>query len=326
MQAKDLKHRILVLVVMLMLAFVGWESRHSIMGVARSLALPKVEPPPAGTIRFAAIGDYGSGSYTERDVALVIDSWKPDFVITLGDNCYTEGGADAIDGTIGRYYHSYISPYQGSFGPGAMANRFFPIPGHRDWDHALLQPYLDYFTLPGNERYYDVGRGPVHLFMLDTDEREPDGATPTSIQGRWLEQALARSAAPWKLVLAHHAPYTSHQVEDIERMRWPFKDWGADAVLSGYYHVYERLLVDGLPYFVNGAGGSWVSNFGAIDAHSQFRYNEDYGAMLVDASETRIKFRFVNRGGKIIDEYLLTKDRAGANPTGVPEGSGATPR
>jgi len=41
--------------------------------------------------------------------------------------------------------------------------------------------------------------------------------------------------------------------------------------LSGFYHVYERLRVDELPYFVNGAGGSWISDFGAIDAHSQFR-------------------------------------------------------
>jgi hypothetical protein len=108
-------------------------------------------------------------------------------------------------------------------------------------------------------------------------------------------------------VLAHHAPYTSHEIEDITRMRWPFKAWGADAVLSGFFHVYERLLVDGVPYFVNGAGGAWVSGFGAIDPHSQFRYAEDNGAMLVDASATRITFRFVTRRGRIVDEYALVK-------------------
>jgi len=35
-------------------------------------------------------------------------------------------------------------------------------------------------------------------------------------------------------------------------MRWLFKAWAADAMLSGFYHVYERLSVDELPYFVNG--------------------------------------------------------------------------
>ena len=287
----------------------GWYARHPIMGVVHALTLPVVGPPPAGTIRFAVIGDYGEGGPEERDVAQLVDSWKPDFVATVGDNNYPDGAADTIDKNIGRFYHSYIFPYKGSYGAGASTNRFFPIPGHRDWDNAALQPYLDYFTLPGNERYYDVVWGPVHLFMLDTDEREPDGATATSTQGRWLQNSLARSAAPWKLVFAHHAPYTSHRVPATLRMRWPFKAWGADAVLSGYYHIYERLLVDGLPYFIDGVGGSWVSHFGEIDNNSRFRYNEDFGALMVEASDTRILFRFINRTGRLVDEYVMVKEQ-----------------
>jgi tartrate-resistant acid phosphatase type 5 len=300
---------ILLLLVTLALLLAGWRSRHSIVTVLRRLALPRVDPPPPGTIRFAVIGDYGSGSFMEEDVAQLIDSWTPEFVATVGDNDYEEGATGGIDEAIGRFYHGYISPYHGKYGQGAATNHFFPIPGHRDWDHAALRPYLDYFTLPGNERYYDIVRGPVHLFMLDTDEREPDGATDTSIQAQWLRQKLAQSTAAWNLVLAHHAPYTSHLVPDITRMRWPFKAWGANAVLSGFYHVYERLLVDSLPYFVDGVGGSSVSEFGAIDAHSQFRYAADYGALLVDASPARISFRFVNRAGRVVDEYSLVKNR-----------------
>lgn len=41
-------------------------------------------------------------------------------------------------------------------------------------------------------------------------------------------------------------------------MRWPFKEWGATAVMSGHAHVYERLEVDNLTYFVNGIGGGGV--------------------------------------------------------------------
>jgi tartrate-resistant acid phosphatase type 5 len=297
---------ILVPAVLLVLALAGWPFRHSVLALLRRPALPRVEPPPAGSVRFALIGDYGSGTEREADVARLIDSWKPDFVATLGDNDY-ENATGGIDRAIGQYYHQYIAPYHGSHGTGAKINRFFPIPGHRDWDHGALGPYREYFTLPGNERYYDIVRGPVHLFMLDTDEREPDGATETSLQAQWLRQRLAQSTASWKLVLAHHAPYTSHEIEDITRMRWPFKAWGADAVLSGFFHVYERLLVDSLPYFVNGAGGAWVSHFGVSDPNSQFRYSEDNGAMLVDAGARRITFRFVNRHGRIVDEYALVK-------------------
>jgi hypothetical protein len=277
--------------------------------------LPKVDAPPEGTIRFAVIGDYGNGSPQQRDVALMVDSWHPHFIATVGDNNYGDdnhprGAAETIDQNIGRFFHAYIAPYKGRYGPGATTNRFFPIPGHGDWDGPNgLQPYVDYFTLPGNERYYDLVWGPVHFFMLDTDEREPDGASATSIQGRWLERKLAESTAPWKLVFSSHAPYSSHTVPDVEYMRWPFKEWGADGVLSGFFHVYERLLVDSLPYFVNGAGGTWISNFGDIDAHSQFRYRDEFGAMLVDATGTRVTFRFVTRYGRIVDEYVLAKDR-----------------
>lgn len=302
---------VLVAVLGLAICIVGWVFRYPIWSAIYTYSLPMVDPPPAGSIRFAVIGDYGKGGPEEMEVSLLIDRWKPDFVATVGDNYYPDDAAGTIDEKIGRFYHSYISPYAGKFGPGAETNRFFPIPGHRDWDTAALRTYLDYFSLPGNERYYDILRGPVHLFMLDTDEREPDGATETSIQGRWLERRLKESEAPWKIVLAHHAPYTSHSVEDTVRMRWPFRSWGADAVMSGYYHVYERLQVDGIPYFVNGAGGSWVSHFGEVDNASRFRYNEDFGALMVDASATRITFRFVNRKGRIVDESSLAKAPGG---------------
>ncbi len=293
--------------------FAGWMFRHSITGMVHRFSLPKRDPAPEGTIRFAVIGDYGSGSPLERNVAQMIDSWKPDFIATVGDNFYP-GGEDTFDTNIGRFYHAYIFPYKGRFGSGAPFNRFFPTPGHRDWDTDMLRPYLEYFSLSDRQRYYDIVRGPVHLFMLDTDEREPDGATVDSVQGRWLRRGLSESTAPWKLVFSHHAPYTSHQVEDIYRMRWPFRDWGADAVLSGYFHVYERLLVDGIPYFVNGTGGTWVSHFGEIDPHSRFRYDGGFGAMLVDATASRILFRFVTSEGRILDEFELFHDLPSGRP------------
>ena len=285
-----------------------WTYRHSVVAVARRWALPDTPPVPDGAIRFAVIGDYGMGTPYTQHVALMVESWHPAFIATVGDNNYPDGSPETIDDNIGQFYHPYISPYRGRYGPGASTNRFFPVPGHVDWDTDSLAPYLDYFTLPGNERYYDVVQGPVHLFMLDTDPREPDGTTVGSVQAEWLREGLERSTAPWNLVLAHHAPYTSHTVPDNEWMRWPFKEWGADVVLSGYYHVYERLEVDGLPYFVNGTGGSWVSHFGETDPHSRFRYNGDLGAMIVDASPERLLLRYVNRFGRVLDELELPGD------------------
>jgi len=258
-----------------------------------------------GQIRFGVIGDYGRGFSQERDVADLIKSWNPDFITTVGDNNYPTGQASTIDKNIGQFFHEYIGNYQGSYGDGSPTNRFFPTLGHRDWDTDNAQPYLDYFTLLGNERYYDFVKGSVHFFILDTDTREPDGTDTSSTQALWLKQGLANSTSVWNLVYVHHAPYTSHTVEDNYHMRWPFASWGADAILSGFFHIYERLEVDGIPYFITGNGGSTVSNFGEIDSHSKFRYNGDFGAMLIEASDTEIVFKEINRQGVLIETYKI---------------------
>lgn len=260
------------------------------------------------SILFAVVGDYGDGSKNAGRVSRLVQSWNPDFVVTVGDNNYPKGSAETIDAHIGQFYSRYIFNYKGTYGKGASSRMFFPSPGHVDWDTDNLKPYLDYFDLPGNERYYDFTRGPVHIFMLDTDEREPDGATADSAQADWLRKGLADSDQPWNIVLGQHAPFTSHQVPDVERMRWPFAQWGADAVIMGYFHIYERLQVDGIPYFVNGVGGTWISGFGEVDPHSQFRYNRGYGAMAVVADPHKIAFAFINAWGRVVDTHEITTE------------------
>ena len=257
--------------------------------------------------RFAVIGDYGMDGVAEADVAALVRSWQPDIIITVGDNNYPSGAADTIDANIGKYYHDYIFPYTGTYGSGADQNLFFPTLGNHEWYTSGAQPYLDYFTLPGNERYFDFVRGPVHFFALDSDENEPDGVNAGSAQAAWLQQGLAASTSPWNIVYFHYPPYSSGTHGSTGWMRWPFAAWGADAVLAGHDHLYERLLVDGIPYFTDGAGGNGLYNFVTVLPQSQFRYNANYGAMLVTASETEMLFEFYNRVGNLIDSYRLMK-------------------
>ena len=76
------------------------------------------------------------------------------------------------------------------------------------------------------------------------------------LQGTWLKNALAASTTPWQIVYFHHAAYTSTSRGNSTYMQWPFAQWGADAVISGHDHDYERLSINGIPYFVDGLGGS----------------------------------------------------------------------
>ena len=272
---------------------------------------PTLEPTatqPATAIHFAVIGDFGEGGQPEADVAGMIHSWNPDFIITVGDNNYPLGEASTIDAHIGQYYHDYIYPYTGKYGAGATENRFFPTLGNHDWYTAGAQPYLDYFSLPGNERYYNFVWGPVHFFALDSDGNEPDGIHVNSVQAVWLQHAMAASTSPWNIVYFHEPPYSSGTVHGSSTwLRWPFATWGAQAVLSGHEHNYERLQVNGIPYFVNGLGGGAIYDLGTPLPESQFRYSADYGAMLVTASPTELKFEFYSRANKLIDQYDVKK-------------------
>jgi hypothetical protein len=254
---------------------------------------------------FAVIGDYGSAGSNEEDVANLLKSWNPDFVITTGDNNYPDGEALTIDENIGQYYHEFIYPYQGSYGPGATSNKFFPSLGNHDWHTPNAQPYLDYFTLPNNERYYDFEWGNVHFFAIDSDSDEPDGAEHPSIQSQWLQNALTNSTSQWKVVYFHHPPYSSGSHGNKDRMQWPFQAWGATVVLSGHDHTYERILINGLTYFVNGLGGSSRYSFGNPIPGSQVRYRDDYGAMLVFADVDSINFKFINVEDSLIDSYTI---------------------
>ncbi len=259
------------------------------------------------TVRFAVIGDYGSGSRNASSVAEMVLGWNPDFIITTGDNNYPTGAAETIDRSVGQFYHDFIYPYTGDYGVGADSNRFFPVLGNHDVDTALGQPYLDYFVLPGNERYYDFVAGPVHLFALNSDWREPDGISSASTQAEWLENGLASSIAPWKLVYMHVPPYSSGPHGSGVALRWPYQEWGATAVLSGHNHHYERVMIDGFPYFVNGAGGGGLYRFSTIVEGSVVRYNANYGAMRVTASADTITFEFysIADGGTLIDTYSI---------------------
>lgn len=286
---------------------------------------PTEIPNPTATatptpLVFAAIGDFGSTGPDESNVAALVTSWKPAFIITLGDNNYPVGSADTIDANIGQYYHAYIGNYQGLYGSGSDINRFFPVPGNHDWQTPGIQPYLAYFTLPGNERYYDFTWGPVHFFALDSDSREPDGVGASSVQAQWFQQAVAASTSPWNLAYMHHAPYSSGHHGSTAWAQWPYAAWGIDAVLAGHDHVYERLLVDGLLYFTNGLGGQpdryWFPN---VLPESQFRYRETHGAMRVTATETTLTFEFINVNGEVLDTYTLT------NPDNLPPPVASTP-
>ena len=265
--------------------------------------IPTATPVPV--VRFAVIGDYGDAGPGVQAVSELIDSWNVEFIITTGDNNYPDGAPNTVDANIGQYFHEYIFPYKGEYGPGAEVNRFFPSLGNHDWIWDNAQTHLDYFELPGNERYYTFSWKFIDFFAISSDWAEPDGVEDDSPQAAWLQQALAASDAPWQVVYFHHPPYSSGDHGSKDYMQWPFKEWGADVVLSGHDHHYERLVVDDLWYFIVGLGGGGIYGIYDVLPESVVRYTGEYGAMLVEATPTEMRFAFYKIDGELIDFFLL---------------------
>ncbi|NPA92610.1 MAG: alkaline phosphatase [Chloroflexi bacterium] len=256
---------------------------------------PRTFQPPS--VRFAIIGDYGQAGYTESRVARLVHSWEPDFILTVGDNNYPEGSAKTIEANIFQYY-----------GADIYAHRFFPALGNHDWGYGDISPYLAYLHPLGNGRYYDFAWGPVHIFVLDSCPPEPDGITAQSKQARWLRERLATADEPWKIVALHRPPYSSGPHGNTPDLQWPFAQWGATAVVAGHDHDYERILRDGIVYFVNGLGGhpSRYPFEGTPVPGSAIRYRDAHGAMLVTADAQHITFQFIATGGTVVDTYTLS--------------------
>jgi tartrate-resistant acid phosphatase type 5 len=295
-------------------------------------------PTEAATVRsitFAVIGDFGldiwkpksnpvdpSKPHDRRNphqaqVADLVASWKPEFVISTGDNNYPKGEASTIDANVGKYYAAFIGNYKGIHGTGSKENRFFPVLGNHDWDAPGegCKPYLDYFTLPGNERYYEFVWGPVHFFMLDSDGHEPDGARPGGRQHEWFIKAVEASTSPIQVAVAHHPPYSSGEHGPIKGADWDFEKHGVELMLAGHDHNYERIQQDGITYVVNGAGGGNLRRMnkrGQIEGSEIFYYKK-HGAQRVEVKPVEGKqgtweltSRFIDVDGTEVDTFTVT--------------------
>src|SRR6266849_1296587 len=98
-------------------------------GLALAVALISCGGGPGGapaSVRFAVIGDYGVDTTNEARVALLVKSFHPQFILTVGDNNYPSGEASTIDANIGKYYAEFIGGYHGAYGRGSPTHRCWP--------------------------------------------------------------------------------------------------------------------------------------------------------------------------------------------------------
>ena len=266
----------------------------ALIGGIRATALPTALPT---SVRFAVIGDFGTGTSQQYDVARTMATVRArsayDFVITVGDNIYGGWSTKAMT-------ERFETPYQPLIAAGVP---FFASLGNHD---GLQEMNYAKFNM-GGKRFYTFTRDNVGFFALDSNYLDP-------AQLAWLREALATSTAAWKIAFFHHPLYSSSQRHgsstDLRALLEPlFVQYGVQAVFSGHDHVYERVKPQrGVAYFVCGSSGQLRrGNLARQSALTAAGFDQDEAFMVVAIDGDRMAFQAISRTGSIVDSGQIQR-------------------
>jgi predicted MPP superfamily phosphohydrolase len=254
-------------------------------------------PLHSGSVRFAVIGDSGTGNKEQYEVAQELDRYRQtvkfDFVIMLGDNIY--GGHSASD-----FKRKFEEPYKPLLDAGV---NFYASLGNHD-DPNIERLYKP-FNMNG-ERYYTFKRGGVQFYALDSTYMDTKQLT-------WLEQNLRSSSAPWKICYFHHPLYSDGKMHgpdlDLRNQLTPLlKAYGVNVVFSGHEHAYERIKPqNGIYYFIQGDSGKLEHHDFHRSEQMQTSFDRDRTFMLIEIDGDNLYFQTVARSGETVDAGVLTR-------------------
>jgi len=255
-------------------------------------------PIKEGSVRFAIIGDTGSGTDKQQQIADMMVRYKKafpfEFVLMMGDNLY--GGESAKD-----YDKKFESVYKVLL--DAKLKFYATLGNHDDANQRLYEN----FNMNGKE-YYSFKKGHAIFFALNSnymDKRQVD----------WFEDELSKNNSEWKICFFHHPPYSSGKAhgpdKQLREVVEPiFVKHGVNVVFSGHEHFYERLKPQkGIYYFISGAGGKLRAGDVGVSQVSAKSFDRDMHFMLIEIVDDKMHFQVISRTGKTIDSGTLIQQR-----------------
>ena len=254
-------------------------------------------PLEKGSVRFAVIGDNGTGDSPEFQIAQEMEAYRKtvgfDFVTMMGDNIY--GGHKPKD-----FEQKFEQPYKPLLDAGV---KFYACLGNHDVSNEVLYKPLNM----NGQHYYSFKKGEVQFFVLDSNYMD-------SKQLDWIEQQLSGSSAKWKIAYFHHPLYSDGRFHgpdlDLRKQLMPiFEKYGVNVVLSGHEHVYERFKPEeGIYFFL-------VGNSGELRYHNLRQgsnimasgFDTDRTFMLVEISGDKLYFQTIAGAGQTVDSGMLQR-------------------
>jgi 3',5'-cyclic AMP phosphodiesterase CpdA len=251
-------------------------------------------PLKSDSVRFAAIGDMGTGAPPQYEVAQrmlkVRQTFPFDFVIMLGDNIY--GGSKPAD-----FERKFAVPYKPLIDAGV---KFYASLGNHDnTNERFYKP----FEMNG-ESYYTYKKGKVLFIVLNSNYMDPK-------QAAWLETQLRDAGnGDGKICYFHHPLYTAKfhgpSLDRRQSLEPLFIKYGVDVVFSGHEHVYERVHPQhGIYYFTEGSSGELRPGDLARSAITDKGFDTDRSFMLIEIAGDEMYFQTISRTGDTVDSGVI---------------------
>jgi tartrate-resistant acid phosphatase type 5 len=293
--------------------------------------------------KFAVIGDYGTIDQNQANVANLVKSWRPNYIITTGDNLHVN--RRTFEEAVGWYYGDYKTN-------DTMTNRFFAVYGnHDDIDYYggksfitvnnAFKPFINYFQgQPNPKRYwsktFSLGESGNTILINGVNSDyggywdpcpnlnkvwEPDGIDSNSIQGRYFRDKTKNSNAKYKTFFMHMpfafsypydtatGPCGKFLVDTIfQRLAWPYAEWGGNAVFAGHTHLFEIIIKNKIPLIIQSLGnynqGTWDTTGNLAKGNIAFKRNT-LGASQFFESGDSLRVLTINTNNDTLHKYAI---------------------
>lgn len=256
--------------------------------------IPSPIPAPQPAQTFVGAGDVAMCDANSEATARLLDGIGGT-VFALGDLAYTSGTAEEFrrcyDPTWGRH-----------------KSRTRPVPGNHEYVTPGAAPYYAYFGAnagPPGLGYYSFDIGAWHAIALNSNI----DVRASSTQGAWLRADLAANESRCVVAYWHHPLFTSGPngpqgyMQEFWRILY---DAGADLILNGHDHMYERFApqtpdgiadpIRGIRQITAGTGGALIYQTVAVAPNSERRIHA-FGVLKLTLQTDSYQWEFVGVPG-----------------------------
>ncbi|MCX7937354.1 MAG: metallophosphoesterase [Chlorobi bacterium] len=267
-------------------------------------------PPESSDVVLFVLGDWGSGSAIQRDVAramaLHARGTRPHAIISTGDNFYPSGVSSVSD-------RLFRERWEKTYADSSLQVQWIVALGNHDYrgsiaaqlEYSRLQPRW-YLPAPYYTTTVSAGANVVALFVLDTDSLLSNDANRMR-QLQWLDSVLGNSSAGTRIVIGHH-PLRSYGFYGdnrmlVEQLKPILDRHGVVLYLCGHEHDLQIIEHpnDRFTCVVSGGGGhARRTRYGE---YSRAAWTGGGFVILRCKLDGRVVIQLVSRQGTVVAEH-----------------------